>query len=257
MRRVCFRGIVGAFILGTMPLLAPLPCRAGSIAATTFSDGLDSWTAVDVTASGNNTTQTGVSYVSSGGNPGGYASFNDAASAGGTTYLVAPSSFLGNYEQKGLDGFGSISFDHIITASGKGDTFDNYEIILSGPGSNPVTATWIGTMPVLTNTGTTQNPDFTTPWVTETAPLIQSMWTVTGGTWVGLLENVASLEIRVELVDNNHSGVSSTDTEGIDNIVLSTTVPEPRSLIMAVAGFSFVGFMTWRRRRTCRLGDVT
>jgi hypothetical protein len=81
------------------------------------------------------------------------------------------------------------------------------------------------------------------------APLIQSEgWTVTSGTWSGLLQDVTGLQIQMEIVGNTHPGVTKTDVEGIDNIVLKT-VPEPAGLTLACVSLLGMGAKAWRRWR--------
>jgi PEP-CTERM motif len=229
MRHMSFRGIIGAIVLGVIPALVPLPCRAGLIVETEFGKNLDDWTS---------NTPNEVNWVMSGGNPGGYASFVDASGTG--TYIAAPAKFLFDYEAAGLDGSGAISFDHKIFASGPGDTYAPYMITLSGPNG---AATWTGDVPAVSN--------FMTPWVTVTALLNQSDWKVTSGSWVGLLDQVTSLQIQMELVVN--PGGAGFDTEGIDNVILAS-VPEPGTMTMAATGLACVGLLFRRCRRTNRPG---
>jgi PEP-CTERM motif len=224
MQGLCVRGIVGAVVLGVIPFLTPSSCQADVIASTTFDNDLGGWTS---------NTPAQVTWSSTGGNPGGFANFLDATGAG--TYIIAPSQYLGDYQTLGLNGTGTISFDHKIIAETGVIQYNPYEVFLAGPGG---AATWEGSTP----TGLT-------PWVTQTATLNTSDgWTVTSGSWSGLMNNVTSLEIQIELVKNQDNSV---DQEGIDNVAL-TAVPEPGSVTLAAVGLSCIGFMAWRRRRTSR-----
>lgn len=238
MRHNYSRIVRSLFMLAAALTLAPAASRAGAvkvIAKSTFDSSLDGW-------SSSNSPASQVTWDSSGGNPDGYAKFVDAGD--GVTYLVAPttatSKWIGNYLAEGLNG-GVLSFDHKIFSSGTGDTYNKYEVMLSGPGGS---ATWTGETAAVT--------DFKTPWVTVDVPLNPSNagWMVTSGSWRGLLQDVTSLEIRMELVDNNHPGASDKDTEGIDNIYLKS-VPEPAGLTLA--GLSLLGagvarWRSWRKR---------
>lgn len=46
------------------------------------------------------------------------------------------------------------------------------------------------------------------------APLLETQWTVTGGTWADLLADVTRIEIDIERINNS----GGTDIEAIDNI---------------------------------------
>ncbi len=50
------------------------------------------------------------------------------------------------------------------------------------------------------------------------APLLETPWTVTGGTWADLLADVTRIEIDIELINNS----GGTDIEAIDNIELAS-----------------------------------
>jgi hypothetical protein len=77
-------------------------------------------------------------------------------------------------------------------------------------------------------------------------PLIQADWTINSGTWSGLLANVTQLQIPMELVTND-TIPGDTDHEGIDNVILSTSTPEPASL--ALFGCGIAGLWCLARRR--------
>jgi len=52
-------------------------------------------------------------------------------------------------------------------------------------------------------------------WVTIVAPLVESDWVVSSGSWSALLANVTSIQIPMEMVSNGGGGV---DQEAMDNI---------------------------------------
>jgi hypothetical protein len=55
-------------------------------------------------------------------------------------------------------------------------------------------------------------------WKSLSVPVSQPAWTVTSGSWAGLINNVTELKIRIEAVWNNTSPL---DIDGIDNVVLT------------------------------------
>jgi hypothetical protein len=200
-------------------LFAPHASQAGIIAGSTFGTNLDGWTS---------NTPSQISWSKTGGNPGGFVLFEDET--GDWTVLDAPAKFLGSYSA--LNTVGTISFDHKIISETDIASFSPYEVDLSGPGGS---ATWTGATP----TGLTG-------WVTVNVPLVQSDWHLNSGTWAGLLANVAQLQIPIELV-TNQSSPGDVDHEGIDNVALSSSAPEPASLTLIGSGIAALGGWTLRR----------
>ena len=193
---------------------------AGVLASSTFTSGLEGWIS---------NTPPQVIQQSPGGNPGGYMLFTDATADG--TVVLAPSAFLGNYIAIGAS---SISFDVNIIAETRVEAVSPYQFSLSGPGGS---ATWKGA-----------TPDLSPGWVSLNAAISDasppSGWTVTGGTWAGLLANVTQFEIPIELVTNDQSQ-PWVDQEGIDNVVLSGAsgaTPEPSTWAMILLGAAGLGF---------------
>jgi hypothetical protein len=181
--------IAAVVVLGAGP--ASAACKLKAIASSTFNKNLSGWTS---------NTPAEVVWHSSGGNPGGFVQFTDMTSA--TTYIDAPASFHGAYTA--LDGAGFITFQHNILQEQSVSSYDPYQVFLSGPGG---AAVFNGGTPTAASTG----------WLTVAAPLAAADWTVTSGTWSGLLANVTDLQIVIEVVGNNNSG---TDIEGIDNVAV-------------------------------------
>jgi hypothetical protein len=99
---------------------------------------------------------------------------------------------------------------------------------ISGPGGS---ALWQGA-----------TPSGATDWVSLSAPIMESEWTVTG-TWLDLLSNVDALQIRIEMVDND-SGPR--DVTGLDNIQLSS-VPIPATVWLFGSGL--LGLVGMARRK--------
>lgn len=156
---------------------------------TTFDGGLDGWEA----------TGTEFVYLTNGGNPDGYLRHND--STGDSNTASAPPRFLGDWSS--INETGVIIFDHHVFTTGNGSPRP-YRVFLSGPGG---TARWSGALPTLLGS-----------WVNIRVPIQQSEWIVESGTWAGLLNNVTSFKIQVELFVQTIEGPR--DQNGIDNVYL-------------------------------------
>jgi len=202
-------------------LFVPQISRAGIIAESTFNTSLDGWAS---------NTPSQISWSKTGGNPGGFILFEDTTND--WTVVNAPATFLGNYSA--LNSVGTIAFDHKIIAETGIQSLSPYEVDLSGPGGS---ATWTGA-----------TPKGVTGWVTLNVPLVQSDWTINSGTWTGLLADVTQLQIPIELVTND-TIPGDTDHEGIDNVILSSSAPEPASLTLIGTGIAAIGGFAIRRRR--------
>jgi hypothetical protein len=209
-----------ALVVAATLMVGPITRVAG--VSSTFDTGPDGWTS---------NTPSEVSWLSSGGNPGGYMRFADGSANG--TWLIAPAEYLGNWSE--LDGFGIINYDHRIIDQGPGvQQFHRETVSISGPGG---VATWYGT-----------TPSGVTPWPapgnhTVTALLLESDWSVTTGSWDALLANVTNLSLQIEMVQNQGLG----ERTGIDN-VYRTTIPAPGAILLGTIGAGLVGWM--RRSRT-------
>ena len=181
--------------------------RAQSLAVpvvSTFDSNADGWT-------GNG------DFATEDGNPGGYMKYPGSTGVAAPSDIVAPSKFLGDWSA--LDGVGLIEFDHRIFEVGIAVVeFFPYSIGLSGPSG---AARWTG-----------PTPSGPTEWVTFAVPVREESWTVTSGTWAGLLSDVSSLLLRIELVSNS----AGADHDGIDNVRISA-VPEPGVILMLTSGF--------------------
>lgn len=187
--------------------------QAGALSFSTFDSGLDGWTGADIR------------FVVSIGNPAGALEFQETYRAN-ATYALAPAKFLGDWSA--LDGTGDISYDHrvpLLFSPGFYGAAVEREIRLAGPGG---AATWIGSLPA-----------FNSSFVTVTAPLSESAWTVTSGTWQGLLANVTSFELRVD----HYNDLFGAERTQFDNI----RVAEPSASVLLVAFAALQGRRLERR----------
>ena len=156
-----------------------------------FETGLDGWTLV-----GNGA----LSHQSSDGNPGGFAFWRDIAGPNGDGWAVAPAKFLGSWSS--FTNNGVVRWDHRII-NPDGTTIQNGRTEIRGPGGSAYY----------------QSPtQMNSNWTTFSVPLKQSSWSLTSGTWTGLMNNVTNLRIRLEAVWG-----SGSDTDGIDNVLVGTT----------------------------------
>lgn len=187
---------------------------------STFDTELEGWTS---------NTASELSWSSVDGNPGGYIRFDDQSSAG--SFIVSPGDFLGDWSN--LDNTGRIRFDHRIFEIGVAvNNFLPYEIKISGPGG---AATWFGSTPV----GVTN-------WVTLVAPITETEWSTTTGSWSDLLNKVDQLQIRIELVSNS---TKPGEVAGIDKIHLEGAVPIPAALPLFGSALAGLGFVGWQKRK--------
>ena len=177
---------------------------------STFDSGLEGWSSP--TAS--------VSYISSGGNPGGFVSITDIISGDGMS-LFAPSGFLGN--QSGFLG-GTISFD-----------VKN----LNGAAANNSSGTPFGKVIISGSSGTASKElaglGFPPPdglWHTYSASLIPADW---NGNLVNALGNVT--QIRIVMESNN----AILESNGFDNFQLQA-VPEPGSGLIVLLSVCVIAF---------------
>lgn len=214
--------VVASFLLW----LVAESAGATLIAESTFDVGLDGWTGLP----------SELSWAAAGGNPGGFARWQDASVS--SLPLSAPAKFLGDWSA--LDGVGFLSFDQAIFLSGTLTGRGNRGVSISGPGG---IAGWVG--PLAPN-GCPGQPDC--GWTTFVVPLVESDWTVSSGLWSDLLANVTSLQITPELYSNP-------DSSGLDNVRLATPdqqpIPEPGTFVLLGIGCAGLVFL---RRKRARVG---
>jgi hypothetical protein len=177
-----------------------------------------------------------VTWVSSGGNPGGYVSVTDSV-VGGVMYFVAPDAYFGNHS--GAYGT-ALTFDLIQNYPDSPNQFDDNvgDVVLKGSGltlaydlaNNPVNGTWTPYSVSLT-AGSWRLDSLTGQIATQ-----QQMQLV--------LSDLTALQIRAEYQ-------TGPDTDGLDSVVLNAAVspaaPEPSTWAMMIIGFAALGYAGYRR----------
>lgn len=141
--------------------------------------------------------------IDSGGNPDGYVGFVDGGGPGNPG-MFAPASYLGDYLTIGASEF---TWDaKVATTAGEG-----VSIYLSGPGGF---ATFDGSS-FTTNTS----------FASYSAPIVETSWIVSSGTWAALLADVTELRLSLDL----HNGLNADGA--VDNFTLKA-VPEPSAILL-------------------------
>lgn len=195
-----------------------------AIIKSDFDNGLDGWQSIN-----NGPAPGGVTYQSSGGNPGGFFQARD--NIGGTLSALAPDKFLGDLS---LFNGGLLSFDGILISTGGNNqfgTFDGTVTISSGTDSAALDLT---------------AAPFTTSWQTYSASLSASLWGKTEVEWADLLANVSQITLAIDTTSGN-------DITGLDNFFVATTVPEPASLLMVAGALGLL--LGFRKRSSRRAND--
>ncbi len=149
-----------------------------------------------------------------GGNPGGYVRFYDLNSTYAADELHAPARYLG--DMRPLVGNSRFEWDMLAGRTAA----VGLVITLQGSGERAI---YRSALPGLT-------------WSHATVDLKQASWTVSQGTWDGLMANVTGMSIMGD-VCLGHPGVEL----ALDNFVM---VPEPASLVLLACG----GLALVRRR---------
>lgn len=187
--------LVAGALLG---LALPAPASAGTLVASTFNTSVDGWTALGDTSAP-------ATWVSTGGNPGGYVQVSDTV-AGGVMFWVAPAKFLGN---KAAAYGGRLRFD--LRQSDTSSQFNDRDVVLEGGGMTLVY-------------DTAANPG--TSFTRYRLPLTPAGWhetTLSGpqptvAEFKTVLGAISALRIRAEYR-------TGPDVDDIDNVVM-TTPPE-------------------------------
>lgn len=215
-------------VFSLVMLCATSSLKADFIAMSDFSTNDEGWRLV-----GDSTTAT-PTYLSTGGNPGGFVRGFDQV-VGGVWFWQAPTKFLGD---------DSAAYGHTLTYDlrmrGSGPLFDDSDVILSGAGltlhldTSPVPSdtSWTSYSVLLSETAGWKVGSFAGPLATQSEVL-------------AVLSNLTSLRIRGEFITGDDNG-------DLDNVVLNASpVPEPNSLVLASLGI--LGLVSQRRfwRKYC------
>jgi hypothetical protein len=210
---------------------------SAGIIVSDFSSGLDGWIL------GDNDPASTLTYIASGGNPGGFIQFNDAAQ-GANDAFSAPAKFLGNDA-----GFvnGTLSFDlaHNTPAEDISTTplviidttGDSLSLILGPPATSSSPFVW-------TNYNIALNT--TAGFLFDGGTNTSNGFNLSGGTVATqnqintVLSDVSLILVPADL----HSG---TELTGLDNFALSPAVPEPASWGMLAGGVVAVVALIRRR----------
>lgn len=175
---------------------------ATKLIASKFDDGtVQGWTRkID---GGNGT----IDNPGTGGNPGGFLRFTDGPVGAPPENVIAPSAYLGDWSQAlAAPDATFISLDAIlIDPHVNQNNFDQIIITITGPGGSARVDLGV--------------PSQVGVWEHFSVFLKETDWTLTSGTWAGLLANVTIFEIQMDWVNPNPKRT------GIDNVIL--TIPEP------------------------------
>ena len=210
--------LTGAFCAMAVTTLGAAPI------SSTFDTSTDGWTAFGDTAAP-------VSFVATGGNPGGFIQVLDSVS-GGVMYFTAPAKFLGNESQA----YGTnLTFDLMQFYTDPPNQFADSvgDVLLTGSGttlafdtpSNPANGSWSSySVPLLANAGWHLND------LNGAAPSAAQMELV--------MADLTALSIRAEYQ-------TGPDTDSLDNVQMA---PEPSTLTLMIAAGYIMTFVIRRRQ---------
>lgn len=195
-------------LLGIALVLVPAHVCANPaviVAETYFETGLEGWDLYPGPSEQ-------LTWESSGGSADGYARFEDASPVG--DFARAPSEFLGDWSF--LNGVGFLHWDIGVFGLGHDPVLLEYRAVIAGPGGRAVY--------------NSPGPVGLTDWERVTAHVYEGAWAVEAGTWPGVLAQVETLLIRIEMVGDPEAGPQG-DIDGLDTVVLGAPYawlpPEP------------------------------
>jgi len=186
-------------MLALVAVLALIPVLVGAnpvviVAETYFESDLEGWELLPGP-------QEQLTWEPSEGEPGGHARFEDTSPT--TEFLRAPADYLGDWSW--MNGTGYLFWEHCLVRLGYGPAIRDYQAVIAGPGGRAVF--------------TSQGPPGVTGWEPIVAHIYEGAWDVEAGSWSAILDDVDTLLIAIELVENSGSG-SEADIDGLDNVVL-------------------------------------
>ena len=177
------------------------------------------------------------------GNPGGAIVFIDDVSGSTGGHIVAPAAYRGSWAA--LDGQGWLAWEHKVLDLGLSPTLTTMMARISGPG---------GAAEFLSGTLASD-----LDWVSLQAPINESQWTVTAGSWAALLAHVTDLQIEIEGVVND-TGIAG-DNSAIDNVQLfapgAVPVPALGAPGFVILGLILLGFLIRTRAGSLRVVNGT
>lgn len=213
--RIVRHGLVGL----ALAVLAPAGAMAASITSN-FDAGLDGWTGL--------AGQTTVSHEATGGQSGGYMRALDIqAGQGQTSFVIAPSSYLGN-----LSGFigGTLSVAALEDTTNGNPINANFGTIHISGGGDTAVARLL-------------RPLSARVWRDFSVDLTASNWTTSSLSFAAIMANVTDIRLHVDYRGQGNEAV------GIDNFAIqSTEVPAPPAVaLFAGAALVLLGRKTGRR----------
>lgn len=196
--------------------------QAATLVGDSFDSGVDGWQAVNGA--------TGLSFVASGGDSGGYIAATDSSLAK-IWFWQAPSSFLGDLSTA-FGGSVSFALQSSRVTTG-GQSYPDVRIV----GNGVTLAADAGPNPGLT----------WTPYSVSLTPGVWHLNDLSGALASAAdihsaLSNVSSFQIR-----GDYSPLTRGATTGLDSVVVSD-VPEPQTWAMWLGGLLAVGSLARRRR---------
>jgi hypothetical protein len=204
-------------IVAATAALSSLPAYSAVVASSDWDDGTTQGWVLGDDSRGT------YELVSAGGNPGGYVRFIDKDSgAVGNARMTAPSSFLGNYSLLGQASFEWDAKSEVLT--------DGVGVVIRMFGANGELAEFRDPTAVVTS-----------EWQGFTAPIEESSWILLSGTWDGLISNVTTLDLSLDIVP-----VLGQDG-AVDNFTL-TAVPVPPAVWLFGSGLLGLVGMARRKR---------